>query len=302
MRDPDKQSSRSAKGAIFICLASVSWSTTALLIKMVAVSSSLLSGLRCLIAGLILIPCLRLKSLRITPLFLLVSLVSASGQMISSYSYRLTTATNASALFFSSPLWIFIYGIVFHRNLDRRSLPGVLLITLGIITILLEPNKGNNAVGNILAAFTGIINAFVYVSLGKTKSRDRMQLIAFMAWMSFAFTVIFNLLTNRSVFSEIPSYPPSTWFLLLIMALTQTVIPYILLCEGMKIVPVQRTAILSETEFILAPVWTLLLLHEIPTSYGMAGWLLVLLGLLVNEMVSLSLSRKRPVNEERDKT
>ena len=273
-------------GTSLVLFASLSWSATGVLIKTVPVSSPLIPCLRCLIGGIILLPFFHPKELARTPQLGIMALVFPTMQLITAYSYRLTTAANASALFFSAPLWVFVYQTVRSRGLDRKTLPAVALIAAGIIAILLEPNSGSNQFGNIIAAFSGVFNAAFCLCLGTTDMSQRLNYVAFSAWSTAILVGLFNLITQPAVFSEIPHYGADAWGTLLVMAITQLVLPYFLFCAALQKISIQRVTILNESEFVLSPVWTLLLLHEIPTIYGIAGWALILFGLLLNEFIS----------------
>ena len=70
--------------------------------------------------------------------------------------------------------------------------------------------------------------------------------------------------------------------MLLVMAVSQQVIPYFLYGVGLTKLPLFRCSMLALGEFLLAPVWTLLFLSDMPTLFGFIGWLLILAGLLLN--------------------
>lgn len=281
-------------GTTLVLLASLSWSATALLVKTVAVSSPLIPFLRSLLAGIILLPLFRPRELARTPQLAVMALTFPTMQLITSFSYRLTTAANASALYFSAPLWVFLYQTWRSRRLDRKALPAVALIVAGIVIILLEPNTGSNQFGNFIAAISGVLNAVFCLCLGTTDMSQRFNYVAFSAWSTALLTGLFNLAVQPEVFLEIPTYPVTTWLVLLIMALTQLVLPYFFFCEALQKISIQRVTILNESEFVFSPIWTLVLLQEIPTAYGCIGWLLILGGLLLNEIISMRKGKGQP--------
>lgn len=278
-------------GVTLVLLASLSWSATAFFIKSVSVSSALLPMLRALLGGLILLPCFHPRKLAKTPELAIIAFTFPTLQLITAFSYRLTTAANASALFFSAPLWVFLYQAIRSRKPDQKSFLPVLLIILGIAAILIEPNTGSNQFGNLIAAFSGILNAVFCICLGSTDMTQRLNHVAFSAWSTVVLTGLFNAIVQPGLFSEILNYSVITWLTLLIMALTQLVLPYFFFCAALEKISIQRVTILNETEFVLSPIWTFLFLHEIPTVYGMAGWILILAGLLVGECAAARAAR-----------
>lgn len=279
-------------GTTLVLLASLSWSATAFFIKTVSVSSPLLPMLRALLAGLILLPYFHPRKLVKAPELAIMAVTFPTLQLITAFSYRLTTAANAAALFFSAPLWVFLYQAVRSRKLDRKSLSSVLLIILGIVVILAEPNTGSNQFGNFIAAISGILNAVFCICLGTTDMSQRFNYVAFSAWSTVVLTGLFNAAVQPQIFLEIPDYSAATWLTLLVMALTQLVLPYFFFCAALEKISIQRVTILNETEFVLSPIWTFIFLHEIPTAYGMVGWVLILAGLFVGELMAARAMRR----------
>ena len=273
-------------GTVLVLNAATIWSVTALLTKTVQVNAVLLPCLRGLIAGVILLPFFRPGKLERKPQLWTLGAVAPLMMLLAVFAYRYTTAANAAALYFSAPLWIFLIGTVKRRRADTRVLPSILILVVGILAILSEPNAGSNQLGNLIALTTGVLNAVVCLCLGATKMDQRINYVAFFCWTCFLLIGAFALVTQPQVFLEIPHYDLRTWGMLLLMALTQMVLPYFFFCAALQKIPVQRASILNLLEFILSPVWTLVFLGEIPTAYGVVGWGLILAGLLLNEILT----------------
>ena len=271
-------------GSILVFAAATVWSLTALLTKAVQVNAVLLPGLRGMLAGIVLLPFFRPRELEYTPQLGILVVVFPVMNLLAVFAYRYTAAANASALYFSAPLWIFLYTCIRTKKINLHIIPPLLVIVLGIIVILLEPNVGNNQVGNLIAAATGVLNAAVCLCLGTTKMEQRINYVALFCWACFLFTCGYSFFFQPHLFREAASYELPTWGVLLAMALVQQVIPYFLFCAALQKIPVQRASILNLLEFILSPVWTFLFLHEIPTAFGMVGWCLILGGLILSEL------------------
>lgn len=273
-------------GTVLVLLAAIIWSVTALLTKTVQVNAVLLPCLRGLIAGVILLPFFHPGKLERKPQLWTLGVVAPLMMLLAVLAYRYTTAANAAALYFSAPLWIFLFGTVKQRGADAKVLPSILILVVGILTIMSEPNAGSNQLGNLIALTTGILNAVVCLCLGKTKMEQRINYVTFFCWTCFLLIGTFALVTQPQAFLEILNYDLRTWGMLLIMALTQMVLPYFFFCTALQKISVQRASILNLLEFILSPVWTLIFLGEMPTSYGVTGWGLILIGLLLNEILT----------------
>ena len=279
-------------GSLLVLIAALFWSTSSLVVKVIEVDAVLLAAFRGLLSGIILLPLFRPAKLNRNWRLLATGFLSAAISICSFLAHRFTTAANATALYYSAPLWVFLLTLRTQKNKAKTALPLVLIVA-GIFVILMEPNSGSNRLGNCLAVMAGMCNAVFSISLGETELSQRMNYVAFWGWSAGVLISLFVVLTQPQSLAAVPTYSLFTWIMMIVMALTQCVVPYFFYCAALQKVSVQRASLLSVLEFIIAPVWTFLFLHEFPTKYGAAGWILILIGILLSEMICLLLRTKR---------
>lgn len=267
-------------GTAAVLLATFFWSFSALLAKMVTIDPLLLPGLRAVLAGLLLLPFFRPRRIHWSwrlPV-LVVSFAMISAFVIS--AFRFTAAANATALYYSSPLWIFLVTSLLAKAVQKQSLLPSCLLLLGILIILAEPKLGSNHLGNVMGLCAGACFACYSYFYNAIPYAERLNHLALCNLCAGPLILLLALLLQPESFAGIAGYGAYEWGMLLVMAVTQLVIPYYLFSIGMAKLPLLRASMLTLGEFVLAPVWTLVFLNETPTVYGFAGWLFVFAGLL----------------------
>ena len=281
-------------GAWAVLIAAVLWSLSPFLVKLVTIDPVILPCFRNLMAGLILLPFFKRQDIAIDKrLFILLPAFSCIS-LLCVCAFRYTSAANATALYYSSPLWIFAFTCFKAKKLSWRSLPSVVLLLAGIITIVLEPKTGTNQFGNFMGILAGVAFACFAVNYNAIPYQKRISYLCLANLFAFPFILAVILILQPASLSQVGAYTGFIWFMLLVMAVTQQVIPYFLYGVGLSKLPLFRCSMLALGEFLLAPVWTLLFLSDMPTAYGFIGWLLVLAGLLLNIFLD-NKTEKEPV-------
>ena len=264
-------------GELAICIAALLWSSTGGVIKSFEMDALLLPALRAPLAGLVLLPFVRWKEI-VWDRWLFGTILSYAGLcgLILS-AIRLTTASNALALQFTSPLWVYLYCLfVLKRKRSARKTLPIACMALGIAVILLEPHTGSNTLGNILGALSGIGLAGFTAIQSRTATAS---LPARLALCNFGTAILLSaILSLRRGF--VITLPPGTglYLLLLVLILNSG---YIFYMTGSSKVTPQKATLIGALEFVLTPLWAFLLAGEVPSLYGAAGWVLLLAAVLL---------------------
>jgi drug/metabolite transporter (DMT)-like permease len=283
-------------GTAAVLLAAFFWSLSPLLVKYVEVDPLLLPAIRSVMAGLLLLPWFKPRLL-VRNFRLPLMLVAFAGISVCAViAYRYTAAANATALYFSSPLWVFLATSILARRLNRRSIPAVLLLLSGIMVIVIEPKLSSNQLGNLMGLAAGFCFACFALCFDRVPHESRISHLALCNICAVPQIALLILVRQPQTLHDISGLAPSVWLFLLLMAVTQQMIPYFLYGIGLSKLPIFRVSMLGLGEFVLAPVWTFLLLRDVPTAYGIIGWLLVLIGLLLNLYLGAKEERNVPQN------
>ena len=263
---------------LYILLSAILLSTGGLFIKIVEADPLAIVALRSGIAGITLLPLLRLKQIKLrTPTILYI--LSYAVMMITFVTAtKYTTSANTVALQYTGSLYLFLYN-VFSKQIKIRwgnTIP-MLFIIIGIGAFLLEPSKGQSMTGNILAVFSGIALASMYGILPKIKDTSPIALVCLSNLTIFIF--VFPLIPSYEKLLEISTYG---WTALIYLGVIQVALSYVLNAKGVLLTSSLHAMVLAMVEAVMNPIWVFIFIREIPTSYGFMGIIMILGGVLFN--------------------
>lgn len=113
--------SNELKGTLFVLLAAVCWSINSPIVKYLTLNPFLICGLRSLIAGIALLPFLRIREIkknRYLPLYFISYTALCLAVII---SLSLTSPAIAIGMQYTASLWIFIGTVAMTRKIPWRS-------------------------------------------------------------------------------------------------------------------------------------------------------------------------------------
>ena len=265
-------------GEWLVFISAFLFSTAGGVTKSFEMDAILLPGVRSMLAGIVLLPFLRPKKI-VWDRWLLLLIFSFTG-LISCIlcAIRFTTASNALALQFTTPLFICLGNWIFqHKRPSGRRLLPIVIMLIGIGIILMEPNTGTNLMGNLFGIGAGLAFAGVSVSLNKVRAGGYLSTIALLNLCGGALILSVLLLwPGYTIHIELSAIP-----YVLFLGLVQLSGGYIFYMMGVRKVGAQKASILDVWEFILTPVWAFLLVRELPTVYGAVGWVVLLIAVLI---------------------
>ena len=265
-------------GEWLVFISAFLFSTAGGVTKSFQMDAVLLPGVRSMLAGLVLLPFLRPKKI-VWDRWLLLLIASFTGLVLCILcAIRFTTASNALALQFTTPLFICLGNWIFlHKRPSlRRALP-IIIMLIGIIVILCEPNTGTNFKGNLFGVGAGLAFAGVSVSLNKVRAGGYLSTITLLNLAAGVIILVPLLLWPGYQVHIDPKAIPYVLFLGLVQ-LSGGSIFYMM---GVRKAGPQKASILGAWEFVLTPVWAYLLVRELPTVYGAIGWVILLIAVLI---------------------
>jgi drug/metabolite transporter (DMT)-like permease len=280
-------------GAWLVFLGALLWSTNAPLIKWLTMDAFLLSGMRALVAGLLLLPALRPRKLLFNgyTVLMLVSFCAISLSIV--FGLRMTSAPIAVGMQYTSPLWL--YGLCFVKG--PRPVPAKLiplgLLLAGVVMFMFSSGEGVTLTGNLIALSTSFTFAALTVSTKKVSAENPLGGVAlcclFMAFFVFAFL--------PPKLSDIGAIPADQWPIILFLGACQTGAGYALYNTGLKYTTPQKAAMLSPCEMVLGPLWVALFLREYPQPVALAGFALILCGIVCDLWIDRAIARRTALQE-----
>jgi drug/metabolite transporter (DMT)-like permease len=262
---------------IYLLLGAVLWSTGGYFIKEIDAGALSITFFRCLFAAgwlLPLVPGRRFpKAHDLAVSIVLFALLL--GLFVG--STKETTAANAIFLQYTAPIYVILFGPILLGDRLRSADGAPLMICLAGIGVLFFGNQGG---GEALGLWLGIGSGFFYG--------------LFLIWlrrMRYAdpIAVTFGNCVGVSI---ILAFFPGVWDvgsvdvgLLVLMALVQFAIPYVLFTRGLQEITSAEASLIALIEPVLNPIWVALLLGEEPTPATIIGGAIILAGLSLRYIV-----------------
>lgn len=206
------------------------------------------------------------------------------------------TSVASSVVFVSTgPLWVALLSpALLHERLTRASIFGLLVATLGGITIgvldacawdrglrcpqLNQILQGRAMWGNFLA-LVGAWAVSVYLIIGR-KLRAQMSLIPYIFLVYSLCALALIAIMFAAGYSPL-GYPARTYGWILLLAAFPQLIGHSTYNWVLRYIPATLVAIVTLVEPIGSAVLAYIVLHEIPTNSVLLGGLLILIGIYV---------------------
>ncbi len=289
-----------ARARIYLVIAALLWSTGSLFTRLLTEPTSLglnspavtplqIAFFRGMCAGLILLPLVRPREVRLRPA--MIGMVACFGVMSGLYmsALALGPAANAILLQNTAPFWVYLIGVYLLGDLaDARSWRAILVGMIGAAVIVvgnwprgLAPGEQATQVQILLmAAGSGLMYALVVLFLRH------------LCHESSAWITSLNLIGSATVLASFVliwegTEKFATWataltgrqlVFLAFFGAVQMALPYWLFARGLRAVGTQEAAIITLLEPVLNPLWAYLIApdRDAPTVWTFVGGSLLL--------------------------
>ncbi|MBN2864260.1 MAG: EamA family transporter [Bacteroidales bacterium] len=266
------------KGILFAAIGALIWSSGGVFIKLIDAPGIYISAARSLVAGLVFLPFIKINKIKRSWNLVFLLLCFAYTMIGFVVANKLTTAANAIILQYTAPIWLFLYYSVRNRSLNKKKIIPVVLVTLGILIFLFEPRHGSNITGNLLAISTGISFAGVAHFSAKDHGITGPGLISLCNLSTFLLALPFM--------SDIGGITLSLDLMgilgILFLGIFQIALGYIFYIKSLKYISPLDTSLICLIEPLTNPVWVLIFVGEIPSSFALVASAFIITGILFN--------------------
>lgn len=254
----------------------------AILIRFTSSPAVTVAAWRVAIAGLILLPILIGRKVRVGRRHLILS--ALSGIFLSLHfstwiaSLRYTTVASSVVLVSTNPLFVGLFSMALGERPTRALWEGIILSTVGAALIGWgDFAVGGKALWGDLLALVGAMMASAYLLVGR-KVRRELGLLPYIT-LSYG-TAGLLLLTYLGLFAR-GSFAPleGDWPWLLLLALGPQLLGHTSLNWALKFLPAAVVALVTLGEPVLSALWAYLLFGEGIGPLQGTGFGLVLLGI-----------------------
>ena len=275
-------------GTLLVFLGAVFWSLNAPLVKFLTADSLLICGLRSIIAGITLMPFIRWKRLNWTP-WMAVYISSYCALCISIIiALSKTSAAIAVGMQYTATIWLFLANFVITRKFNKKAFWPVCVIFAGVVFFMCSGTDKSSSSGNTIALLEGIFFACMSVGAKKSAGSNPIGLTA----IANLFTGIFVFVAFPSTAGYIGTLALTDWIVLLILGIIQIGAGYAFYNLGIQMISAQKASVIALWEMILGPVWVALFLKEYPSPIVLAGFVIILAGMLLDTKINVPDARE----------
>lgn len=270
-------------GILFTVTGAFLWSLNAPLVKSIDMDPYMLSAMRALIAGVVMLPFVRPKKMvwNIFTLFMFLSFAVQCTLIV--LALKLTSAPIATGMQFTAPIWLYLIERKKGEPLRMARLWPLAVLLCGIVLFMCSRGGGATLAGNLCALATSFTFAGV-TYFSKKAMGDNPVGATSLCCLFLAFSVLAIFVPNPV--RAIVSIPAATWPLLLFLGIVQYGGGYAFYNMGVKRISGKTAAMLSPIEMVLGPVWVAIFLHEYTDAIGLAAFAIVIAGVVSEVVVS----------------
>ncbi|MDD4389515.1 MAG: DMT family transporter [Eubacteriales bacterium] len=260
------------------------WSLNAPLVKYISLDPLIIVAMRALIAGIVLLPFLRLSKLKFNK-WTLMYLASYTGLCVTIVvALKMVAAPIAIGMQYTGMLWLFIIAVsVGSKKVSLYSLTPMILIFIGVIFFMMSGiSEGVNKIGLILVIFEGVFFAGITALSCKVTGENPLGLTCIANFV----TAIFVFACLPPQISDIPAIPALQWGILIFMGIFQIGAGYALYNVGLKYIEPYKASLIAPWEMILGPLWVIIFLREYPSVLVVVGFAIMLTGMFLEPVLS----------------
>jgi len=272
-----------AKSAFFLVITGLLWSTGGLLIKNVDSNPLAISGMRSIIASLVILVALGKPKFTWSFSQIASALAYTITVILFVSANKMTTAANAILLQSTAPIYVALLSAWILKE-EVRLLDWITIVTVfgGMALFFFENLDSRGMVGNIMAVASGVTFALFNVFMRLQKDGSPMESV-----------LLGNILTAvvgiPFLIGSLPSL--SGWVNLIILGVAQLGLSYVFYSEAIKHSTALEAVLILMIEPILSPLWVFLFMGEVPGRLPMIGGAIVI-GAITIRFIARGISGK----------
>ena len=223
------------------------------------------------------------KIRRQIPLLLLSGCAMGFNWILLFEAYRYTTVSIATLSYYFAPVLVMlICPVLFREKLTGKQILCFVLSTVGLVMITgIGTGAGQHGKGILYGLSAAVFYASVILMNKKIDGVDGMER-TFIQFMAAILVLLPYVLLTDSI--HLSGLEVAAWGNLLVIGFVHTGIAYCLYFSALKVLPGQKTALLSYVDPLVAVLVSVVLLHEPMSILQVLGGILILGATLWNEL------------------
>lgn len=260
-------------GELFILLATICWSTSAVLTKPLGISPILSNALRGFIAVIVLL-IFNKFTLRFNKTIATAAFCGMATTMLFFIALDNTAAANAIVLQYTAPVFVLLFVCIAEKRLPTKGQALVVIMAFsGVAVIFAQEFEAGGLVGNACALLAGLFFAGVFFINRKEGARPVDSSI-----IAFAMCSVFGLF----YIPVIINFTSMQWCLVLCLGLVQHGLAYVFFSIGIKRCAPFSASLIGMLETVLVPLWVFFVFSEKPSSNALLGCTIIIAAVGIN--------------------
>lgn len=229
---------------------------------------------------------------------ILAAFFSALVQISFTLGFSFTKSANVLAFASLSPIWGSLIALIFLKEpMLCRTVIASALSLVGAIVVVIGIRRGGDSdapmartvIGSAFGLLTGVANAAQLCVVKSSCARAPGTEMLLGAIFAFASATLIALALKSELHPpDIPFVPNNLALLFLFLDGMCMVGALTFLTAAARLIPPAEGALILQLEAVLGPLSCFLSLHEVPSSYTLAGGIVVLLAVAGHEAVAMT--------------
>jgi len=281
------------KGYLLIAAASIIWGTMGIFGKLAfeyGINPVTLTALRIIISSSTMLFALVLFSRNLLkiekkdlPQLIVFGVLAVALQRVAYfYTVDLTTATIAAVMFYTYPVFVTVYASIFLKEKITSTVILAIVLAFSGVALVVKAYEAawlnTNFLGLSFGIITSLLFALYFLMAEKFRNRYTNWTLLLYGDGIGAIALLPTLFFSSS---QIITYPPQLWTLILVIGLFPSLTAYLLFSYALKYVESSKGSILSVIEPLSAAAFSMTILGEKFEIWQAAGVALALIGILL---------------------
>ncbi|MDF3005496.1 MAG: family transporter [Oscillospiraceae bacterium] len=249
------------------------WSTSGALIKLIEWNGMVITCLRSAVAAVALYIYLLLlgKKLVLNRLTMTTAIAVCIKYVCFIVGNKLTSSANMVALQYTNPVFVLVISIfIFHKKVKNKDVLVAIATAAGIAMLTLDRTGPSSTAGNLMGLAVGFTTAIMYLMAARSTSyEESLSIIT----LGHIYTAV--IMSPFLLFSKI-TFTPQNVSSILLLGLLQQAVAYALFSFATRSAPPLTCCLIACINPLFNPVWTAVLVHEIPGPITITGFIIVL--------------------------
>jgi len=270
-----------ALGVLAMAATAFLWSIAGLFIKVIDWHPLTIAGFRSLIAGVVILLCLRRPRFHGSFPQIAAAVANAVTMLLFVAANKTTTSANAIILQYVGPIFTaFIGAVLLKERVRLEHIVALVFVGGGMAAMFMDKLGGGGMLGNGLAVLSGLTFSFYFVFMRMQKDGSPLESIL----LSHALTAAVGI--GASLFLPAPRVTWGAVGAIAALGVVQVGLSAILFAFAIKRISAVSANLIAVIEPVFNPLWVYLALGEAPGARALAGGAVIIVAVTAASMVN----------------